>query len=128
MAHRSFIPALIHAPKMMLKWTKVSAGNWADNSRGVESLMSKHRPGGYLGGSSLVRASVGLLLMRTKKTTEKVQREREKLAAAKAEFDESGTSKLIKSDSKEGQKLLLKHIAAQERAKRRAERKALRRS
>jgi hypothetical protein len=48
------------------------------------------------------------------------------LAAAQQSFVQNQTSKLIGSDTAEGQKLLLKHQAAQERAKRCAERKALR--
>jgi Arc/MetJ-type ribon-helix-helix transcriptional regulator len=114
--------------KRTLKCFPVSAGIWTDNTRSIENCMSKHRRGGYLGGSTVIRASVGLLLERTKKKTAKVQQERETLAVAKAEFEQGKSSKLIKSDSPAGQKLFRKYVVEQERARRRAERKALQRS
>jgi len=88
--------------------------------------MSTHRRGGYLGGSSLVQVSVRPLRDRTKEHDAKALREKEKFAAVQKSFEQNQTSKLIRSDSPEVQKLLLKHKATQERAKRRAERKALR--
>ena len=49
--------------------------------------MSKRRRDGYLGGSTVIRASVGLLREKTKKHDAKVQRERESLAAQRAAFE-----------------------------------------
>jgi hypothetical protein len=89
--------------------------------------MSKSGRGGYLGGGTIFRASVGLLTDRTKKHDAKVQRERERFAAEQAAFQQSQTPVLIKADSPEGQKRLLKYKMDQERTKQRAERKAQRR-
>jgi Arc/MetJ-type ribon-helix-helix transcriptional regulator len=89
--------------------------------------MPKRRRGGYHGGSTVIRASVGLSREKTQKHNTKVQRERERLAAEQAAFEQNQTPTLIKADSPEGRKQLLKHIIDQERAKRRAERKARRR-
>jgi hypothetical protein len=89
--------------------------------------MTKHSRGAYHGGSTVIRASVGLLRERTKKHNAKVQREHERLAAEQAAFEQNPTPTLIKADSREGRKRLLKHKTDQERARRRAERKAQRR-
>jgi Arc/MetJ-type ribon-helix-helix transcriptional regulator len=85
--------------------------------------MSKHRRGGYHGGSTIIRTSVGLLRQRTKKRNAKVQHERERFAAEQAAFELNQTATLIKAETPAGRKRLLKHQIDQERAKRRAERK-----
>jgi hypothetical protein len=89
--------------------------------------MPKRRRGGYLGGSTVIRASVGLLREKTKKHSAKVQGERDRLAAERAAFEQNQTPALIKANSPVVQKALFKHKTEQERSKRRAERKARRR-
>jgi Arc/MetJ-type ribon-helix-helix transcriptional regulator len=61
--------------------------------------MSKHKRGGYHGGSSIIRVGVGLLLERTEKKRAKVQRERERLAAEQEAFERNQTATLIRADS-----------------------------
>jgi hypothetical protein len=73
----------------------------------------KRRRGGYHGGGTVIRASVGLLRERTEKKNAKVQRERERFAAEQAAFAESQTATLIKAESPEGRKRLLKNRAVQ---------------
>ncbi len=69
--------------------------------------MSKRRPGGYLGGCTVIRAGVELLREKTKKHDAIVQRERERLVAERAAFEQNQTPTLILSDSPEDQKRLL---------------------
>jgi hypothetical protein len=71
---------------------------------------------------SIIRVGVGLLLERTKKKRAKVQRERERLTAEQEVFERNQTATLIRADSPEGRKRLLKDKTDQERAKRRDER------
>jgi Arc/MetJ-type ribon-helix-helix transcriptional regulator len=84
--------------------------------------MSKRKRGGYHGGSSIIRVGVGLLLERTEKKRAKVQRERERLAAEQEAFERNQTATLIRADSPESRKRLLKHKNDQERAKHHDER------
>jgi hypothetical protein len=80
--------------------------------------MSKRKRGGYHGGSTIVRVGVGLLLERTEKKRAKVQRERERLAAEQQAFERNQTATLIRADSPEGRKRLLKHKTDPQRAMR----------
>lgn len=84
--------------------------------------MSKHKRGGYHGGSSIIRVGVGLLLERTEKKRAKVQREQERLAAEQEAFERNQIPTLIRADSPEGRKQPLKHKTDQERTERRDER------
>ena len=85
------------------------------------------RRGAYLGGSTIIRASVALARERTKKTQAKTQRERERFEAEQLAFEDDRHATLIKANSPEGRERLLKHLADQERrAKREAKRRAKR--
>ena len=92
--------------------------------------MPKNRQGGYNGGGTVVRASVGMATDRTKKHVARVQRQRETFAAEKAQYEKESAVVLIKADSPAGLKTLLERKASMEKtarkAKARAERKALR--